>query len=48
MAAIKNRTHLAAKRELSALPLGEVTADALPDGAKGITYGQVGADILNQ
>lgn len=34
-------------RRLGALPLGEFIPDELPDGSKGITYGQVGARTLN-
>lgn len=34
-------------RRLGARPLGDFIPDVLPDGSKGITYGQVGARVLN-
>jgi hypothetical protein len=33
--------------ELGAAPLGKFIPDTLPDGSKGITYGQVGARVLS-
>lgn len=35
-------------RELGARPLGRFIPDQLPDGSKGITYGQVGTRVLNR
>src|SRR6266516_7182691 len=40
----ENEKHLA---ELGAVPLGQFIPDELPDGSKGITYGQVGARHLS-
>ncbi|MBM4080668.1 MAG: hypothetical protein FJ278_13275, partial [Planctomycetes bacterium] len=34
-------------RRMGAVPLGEFIPDELPDGSKGITYGQVGERVLN-